>query len=84
MANSADEEKEVIRFAGRLVIIIIFTIGTGIFLTFDKTGNTFVDTWCWLTLAAVSEWILEKPLTSVVTGAKNFLSRITLKGTKNG
>lgn len=71
MAESVDEKKELYKLAGQIVLLMLFALGSVLFVGFDKTGNTFVDTWCWFTVSACCEFVLGKPLSSVVTGIKN-------------
>lgn len=71
MAESLDEKKELIILASRIVMLVLLIITSALFIGFGMTGTTLVDTWVWFTIGACSEWILEKPLSSVVTGIRN-------------
>lgn len=65
-----EENKELIRFASRPILLMLMVIASGIFLFYGLQGSTLIDTWCWFTLSAVCEWILEKKLSDVVTSVK--------------
>jgi len=75
MANDKDQQEDPIKSATRAIMLILFIISSGALLGYNMTGTTLVDTWIWFTLAACCEFILGKPLASVISGIKNRITK---------
>ena len=60
---------EGLKSATRPIIICMLLFGAFFFITDGVTGQ-YVDWWMKLTIAATSEWVLERPITKIIKGIK--------------